>query len=124
MQLSDYFYRTLIYSEAEGQVHVYEKLPPHSLIPLDPWLGRVILLADGQHTLQELIDYMASQYRGDIPENYFKTIGSVIERLLESGAIALSETPYTLPYHLAMSKEQQDPAMSEKSMKEAGYSGE
>lgn len=122
MQLSNYFYRTLIYSEVKGQVHVYEKVPPYSLIPLDPWLGRVILLADGQHTLQELIDYIASQYQGSIPENYLKTIGSVIERLLESEAITLSETPYNLPYHLAMPKEHQDPAMTERSMKETGYS--
>lgn len=121
MQLSNYFYRTLIYSESNGQVHVYEKLPPHSPIPLDPWLGRVILLADGQHTLQEMIDYIASQYQGNIPDNYLKTIGSVIERLLESEAIALSETPCTLPYHLAMPKEQQDPALSEKSLKEANF---
>jgi hypothetical protein len=78
-------------------------------------------LADGQHTLQELIDYVASQYQGDIPENYLKTIGSVIERLIETEAVALSETPYTLPYHLAMPKEHQDPVMAERSMKEAGY---
>ncbi|WP_275100221.1 hypothetical protein [Sedimenticola hydrogenitrophicus] len=121
MELSNYFYRTLIYSEVKGQVHVYEKLPPHSLIPLDPWLGRVMQLADGQHTLQEMIDYVASQYQGDIPENYLKTIGSVIERLIETEAVALSQTPYTLPYHLAMPKEHQDPAVAERSMKEAGY---
>lgn len=121
MELTNYFYRTLIYSEAKGQVSVYEKLPPYSLIPLEPWLGRVVQLADGQHTLQELIDYVASQYQGDIPENYVKTMGSVIERLLESEAIALSETPCTLPYHLAMPKEHQDLQLAERSMKETDH---
>ena len=121
MELSNYFYRTLIYSENKGQVSVFEKLPPYTLIPLEPWLGLVIQLGDGQHTLQELIDYVASRYQGDVPENYLKTMGSVIERLLESEAIALSEIPHTLPYHLAMPKEHQDPEMSERSKKEAGY---
>ena len=121
MELSNYFYRTLIYSEVKGEVSVYEKLPPYSPIPLEPWLGLVIQLADGQHTLQELIDYVASRYQGDVPENYLKTIGSVIERLLESEAIALSGTPWTLPYHLSMPKEHQDPEMAEKSMRETGH---
>ena len=121
MELSNYFYRTLVYSDVKGQVSVFEKLPPHSLIPLEPWLGLVIQLADGQHTLQELIDYVASRYQGDVPENYQKTMGSVIERLIESGAIALSETPRTLPYHLSMPKEHQDPQMAERSMDESKY---
>lgn len=116
MDLSNYFYRTLVYSDVKGQVSLFEKLPPHSLIPLEPWLGLVIQLADGQHTLQELIDYVASRYQGDVPENYLKTMGSVIERLIESGAIALAETPRTLPYHLSMPKEHQDPVMAERSI--------
>lgn len=110
-----------MYTDANGQVSVYEKLPPHGLIPLEPWLGLVIQLADGQHTLQELIDYVADRYQGNVPESYLKTMGSVIERLLESGAMELSETPYTLPYHLAMPKDHQDPVLAERSMKEAGY---
>lgn len=122
MELSNYFYRTLIYSDAKGQVSVFEKLPPHSLIPLEPWLGLVVQLADGQHTLQELIDYVASRYQDNIPENYLKTMGSVIERLIESGAIALAETPHSLPYHLSMPKEHQDPELAERSIDAAKYS--
>ena len=120
VELSNYFYRTLMYSDKEGQVTVYENAPPYGPIPLEPWLGLVVQLADGQHTLQELIDYVASRYQGDVPENFLKTMGSVIERLLESGGIALSETPYTLPYHLSMPKEHQDPEMSRKSQEGAG----
>lgn len=121
MELNDYFYRTLVYSEDRGEVQVYEKVPPYNPIPLEPWLGLVIQLADGQHTLQELIDYVASRYQGNVPENYLKTIGSVIERLLESEAIALSNIPHTLPYHLSMPKEHQDQKLAEKSMRESGY---
>lgn len=119
MELNNYFYRTLIYSESKGEVHVFEKTPPYSPIPLEPWLGLVIQLADGQHTLQELIDYVASRYQGEVPENYLKTMGSVIERLLESEAIALSETPHALPYHLSMPKEHQDPELAERSLSES-----
>jgi len=119
VELNNYFYRTLIYSDSGGEVRVYEKTPPYSPIPLEPWLGLVIQLADGQHTVQELIDYIASRYQGEVPENYLKTIGSVIERLLESQAIAFSETPHTLPYHLSMPKEHQDPELAERSMSES-----
>ena len=73
---------------------------PENTSPMDEWLGTVVSLADGQHSIQELIDYQRKQYH-EGPANLEKTLQSVIERLVEGNIIRLSDRVVSLPYYLA-----------------------
>lgn len=80
----------------------------------------VISLADGKHTLQQLIDFMANQYQQK-PDRLDDTLESVIERLLESNMLKLSAEAVELPYYLAAPIEQLDIEKARKLIKEDGY---
>ena len=93
---------------------------PDRITPMDGWLGLVVSLADGQHTIQQLIDYMASQYP-QVPENLEDTLHSVIERLEEGKMVQLSEKAVDLPYYLASPVEELDLEKARSLIKEDGY---
>ena len=87
-------------SRRDQQVALADINNPEKITPLDEWLGTVISLADGAHTVNEMMSYMRSRYP-EPPQNLEETLQSVVERLLEGNLIALSETAVTLPYYLA-----------------------
>jgi len=100
MNNSQYFYRTVVFTQINKQVALADINEPDKISPLEGWMGVVISLADGQHTVQQLIDYLAQQYP-QAPENLQETLYSVIERLEEGELLKLSEKAVTLPYYLA-----------------------
>lgn len=100
MDNSQYIYRTVIFTRKNNQVALADINQPENTSPLEEWLGTVVLLADGQHTIQELIDYLSKQYH-KAPANLEKTLHSVIERLEEGNIIQLSDSAISLPYYLA-----------------------
>ena len=120
MNNSQYFYRTVIFTRENNQVALADIDHPESVNPLEEWLGTVISLADGSHSIQEMIDYMSKQYPMP-PPSLEKTIHSVIDRLLESKLIKLSENPVTLPYYLAAPIEELDLEKARNLIKEDGY---
>jgi len=89
--------------------------------PLEPWLGLVVSLADGQHTLQQLIEHLAGQYGGTPPRELERTIESVIERLTETDVIKLADQAVTLPYYLSLPAEKLDMEMAKRFMANDGY---
>ena len=96
MDKSQYFYRIAVFSMQEDKVslldanHLSAKTPP-----LEPWLGLVVSLADGHHTIQQLIEHLAGQYDGTPPRDLERTIESVIERLTETDVIKLADQAVT-----------------------------
>ncbi|KZY75109.1 hypothetical protein A3740_15940, partial [Oleiphilus sp. HI0068] len=100
MDNSQFFYRIAPFSSKEGRVALVDILNIDNTTPLDDWLGLVVSLADGFHTLQQLIDHLSAQYSTP-PDNLEKTIYSVVERLVESKVIELSQRVTTLPYYLS-----------------------
>ena len=70
---------------------------PNMHAPLDEWLGTVVSLADGQHTITDLIAYLGSQYPAGPPDNLGQTIESIIERLVEAQAVLLADTAIVSP---------------------------
>lgn len=100
MNNTQYFYRTTVFTQQNNQVALADINAPEKVSPLEGWMGIVISLADGQHTIQQLIDYLAQQYP-QAPANLEKTLHSVIERLEEGELLKLSEQAVTLPYYLA-----------------------
>jgi hypothetical protein len=127
MNNSQYFYRTIIFTKKNNQVALADINQPEADIykpenatPLDEWLGTVVSLADGRHSIQEMIDYMGKKYPAP-PHNLEMTIHSVIERLQKSNLIKLCESPVTLPYYLAAPAEELDLEKARKLIQEDGH---
>ena len=122
MDKSKYFYRTVVFFKHGDKVSVVDLNNVNEKpVELEPWLGIVVSLADGQHTIQELLDYLSIHYQDTPPDSLEKTIDSVIKRLTDTEAVILSDTPVTLPYYLSLSAEQLDIEKARQSMAEDGY---
>jgi len=117
---SQYFYRTVIFTRKAGIVALADINNPNESTELEEWFGVVISLADGKHTLQELTDFMRQQYQ-QIPQSLDDTLESVIERLIESKMLKLSEQAIELPYYLAAPIEQLEIKKAQQLIKEDGY---
>lgn len=120
MDKSQYFYRTVIFTRKAGIVALADINNPQESTKLEEWFGIVISLADGAHTLAQLVDFMRQQYP-QVPERLDDTLESVIERLLESKMVKLSKNAVELPYYLAAPVEQLDIEKAQKLIKEDGY---
>ena len=107
MDNAQYFYRKVVFTRKNNQISLADINQPDNISPLEDWMGTVISLADGIHTIQELIDYLKQQYEV-APVNLEETLHSVVERLLEGELIQLSDIKVDLPYYLALPIEQLD----------------
>ncbi len=120
LDISQYFYRTVIFTRKAGIVALADINNPQESTELEKWFGVVISLADGKHTLDELTAFMRQQYK-QIPTSLDDTLESVIERLIEGKMLKLSEKAVELPYYLAAPIEQLDIDKAHKLIKEDGY---
>jgi hypothetical protein len=103
MNTKQYFYRNVIFSKQGKTISIVDiNNPKNDKEELDPWFAMVLQLADGQHTVEQLMQFMATQYNGMPPENLTKTLESVIERMADTRLIMLTEKPTELPYYLSM----------------------
>ena len=120
MNNEQYFYRRAIFTRRDNQIALIDINQPDCVTPLDDWLGTVVSLADGHHSIQQLIDYVGSQY-AEPPANLPQTLHSVIERLHEGKLIGLSDTAVTLPYYLAEPVEDLDLKVARTQIEEDGF---
>ncbi|PCJ27857.1 MAG: hypothetical protein COA97_02675 [Flavobacteriales bacterium] len=103
MDTKQYFYRNVIFSKQGKTISIVDiHNPKNDKEELDPWLGMVLQLADGQHTIEQLLQFMATQYNGSPPQNLKQTVESVVERMAQNRIIMLTEKPTELPYYLSM----------------------
>ena len=120
MEKTQYFYRCSIFTRKDGQVALADIHNPSNTTVLDEWLGTVLSLADGEHTLLELIEYMKSRYENP-PENLEETLYSVLERLIDGKMVQLSPAKVELPYYLASPVEELDIEKAKGLMEKDGY---
>ena len=73
MNNSQYFYRTVVYTRKNNEIGLVDINQPDQVTPLGEWLGLVVSLADGAHTIQELLDYVSSRY-SSAPANLEETV--------------------------------------------------
>lgn len=119
MDTKKYFYRNVIFSKQGQTISIIDiHNPKNEKEELDPWFARVLQLADGQHTVEQLMEFMATQYNGMPPKNLTETLESVIERMAETRLIMLTEKPTDLPYYLSMPYELLDLAKAKKEIAE------
>jgi hypothetical protein len=116
-----YFKRTTVYKIEDSTVSLVDVHDNNTITPLDPWMGAVIALADGQHSVAQLVQHMAGQYPEGAPDNLAATIESVIKRLTDSGVLALTPAPVTLPYYLNMPLDAQEPKLATELMINDGF---
>ena len=121
MEHAHYIKRNAVYKVEGDTVSLVDVHDNNTITPLDPWMGTVVSLADGQHTLGQLIQYMAGQYPNGIPDNLAETIESVIKRLSETNVISLTPEPTTLPYYLSMPIDDQKPKLATEMMVNDGF---
>lgn len=120
MNNEQYFYRTVIFTRRDNQIALVDINQPDHVTPLDDWLGTVVSLADGHHSIQQLLDYVGAQYP-QAPANLQETLHSVIERLLEAKLIGLNDSAVVLPYYLAEPIENLDLKVARIQIEEDGY---
>lgn len=120
MDNTKYIYRNVVFTRKDNQISLVDINQPDRATPLDGWLGIVVSLADGQHTVQQMIDYMTKQYH-ESPLNLEETLHSVIERLEEGNIIQLSTRIVSLPYYLSLPVEELDIEKAKKLIIEEGY---
>lgn len=120
MDNNQYFYRTVVFTRHGDQIALANIDDPKQTTPLEEWLGLVISLADGQHSIQQLIDFLTAQY-SEVPDKLQDTVHSVIERLTESNMLKLSDTAVELPYYLASPIEHLDLEKARALIKEDGH---
>jgi hypothetical protein len=119
---SQYFYRTVVFSKLGDKVSLVDiHNPDKEALAFEPWLGVVVMRADGQHTVRELIDSMAGQYQGEPPHDLQRTLQSAIERLAETGVVKLHDEPVELPYYLSLPVERLDLDRAKQAMADDGH---
>jgi hypothetical protein len=124
MDKSKYFYRTVVFAKQGDKVmlvDLHNPEPEKEVPPLESWLGLVVSLADGQHTIQQLLDYLTDHYGGKPPDNLEETIESVMGRLTGNEVIKLADETHTLPYYLSRSADRLDIDMAKQAMADDGY---
>ena len=109
MDTSQYFYRNALFSKQGKSIYLIDiDNPEKKQQELEPWFGIVFQLADGQHTLEQLYQYLAMQYNGEAPQNLSDTLKSVVDRMIEGKLIVLTKQVTELPYYLSMPYEMLD----------------
>lgn len=121
MDTSQYFYRCALFHREGEKVSLVDPFDRSVTTDLDSWLGLVVSLADGKHTIDELVAYVASRYPNGEPEKLDETLVSVIERLIESKAIMLSASTIDLPYYLDVTAQEHDVDDVKKMMLDDGF---
>ncbi len=119
MNTKQYFYRNVIFSKQEKTISLIDIHNPESnKEALDPWFGMILQLADGQHTIEQLQQYMETHYNGAPPENLQKTVHSVVQLMANSSLIVLTKDKTELPYYLSLPFEMLDIIKAKKLLKE------
>ena len=109
MEDSMYFYRNVTFSKSAGKVYLIDTFKPDDdPEELEGWLGLILSMADGQHTIAELHEYLATKYTDGPPPNLKDTIESVVQRMSENKFLMLTDIKTELPYYLSLPYEQLD----------------
>ncbi len=121
MDHKHYFKRNTVYKVEANTISVVDVHEDNTVTPLDPWMGMVLSLADGLHTVAELVQHMAAQYPDGAPDNLVDTLESVIKRLIDTDVIELTLRPSILPYYLRIPVDDQDPKQATDMMINDGF---
>ena len=92
----------------------------HRIVRLDPLGSEIWLRMDGLTRLREIALDIAGQ-RGQPLNEVLRDATAMTGILIGEGLAHLSLEPEALPYHLAIPREEQDPAQTAESMRASGW---
>jgi len=119
MNTKQYFYRNVIFSKQGNTISLIDiHHPEKNKEKLDPWFGIVLQLADGQHNLEQLHQYMSTLYNGSPPDKLQDTLHSIVQLMSNSKLIVLTENKTDLPYYLSLPYEMLDKVKAKNLLKE------
>lgn len=121
MNKDHYFYRIAVYTHHDGEIGLVNVHDNNRLYPLDEWLGSIINLADGQHTVNDFIIYISKQYPAGPPDDFEIQVEGMFNHLIDIQALRLANDPVELPYYLSLPAENQDIEKAKALMIEDGF---
>ncbi len=77
---------------------------------MDPWLQTIFLAANGQITITEFTNSMATKYgsKSSIPDGLDRTILGEIQKLVDLKIVELLDESQVLPYYIELPQSDQD----------------
>lgn len=118
--VSRYFRRAARFIAKGDQLFVVDRNSPR-VLTMDPWPQLVFLAARGEQTVQQFIDELGASYPGGTPVGLAAQVEGIIAQLEQEGILALTDGPRPLPYYLAISVSEQDPARAKAQMIADGF---
>lgn len=71
------------------------------VMTMDPWPQMIFLMADGEHTVAQLITHLSSQYQGGAPPGLADQVRDIVLLLEREGVVQLHAQPKLLPPEFA-----------------------
>jgi hypothetical protein len=104
---------------------VHDSFSPKAprMITMEPWHEVAFMAADGEHTVDDFVRHMGSQYEGGIPPGLREQIHGIINELASEGIIRLHPQPKPLPPYFAEQYFQQPPDVRKAQMEADGVIG-
>jgi hypothetical protein len=119
---SMYFSRVARIDRMGGKIVAIDPNAPR-MITMDPWPELVFQMADGQHTVAQLREHLASQYEKGAPPGLDEQVNSIVRHLEQDRLIRLHSEPVTLPFYLSKPVSEQNPEDARKAMERDGVGG-
>ena len=120
-----YFSRAATWNRMDQRLVVHDSFSAKAprMITMEPWHEVAFMAADGEHTVEEFVQHMGSQYEGGIPPGLREQIHDVITALADEGILCVHEEPRPLPPYFAEEYFQQAPEVRKAQMEADGLIG-
>lgn len=120
-----YFSRAATWSRVKDRLLVHDSFSPKAprMVTMEPWHEVVFMAADGQHTVDEFVRHMGSEYEGGMPPGLREQIHGIINELAGEGIVRIHDQPKPLPPYFAEEYFQQPPDVRKAQMEADGLIG-
>ena len=90
------------------------------MITMEPWHEVAFMAADGEHTVDEFVRHMASQYEGGEPKGLRQQIHEIVGTLIDEGILRIHDKPQSLPPYFAEEYFEKDAEIRKQQMQADG----
>ncbi len=115
-----YFRRIARFDLVDERVVVFDAKQPR-VITLDAWPELVFQMADGEHTIQQMIEHLGEQYEDGVPVGLSDQIIATVKQLIDEGILELASGSQVLPSYLSIPVSEQNPEKEKAAMIRDGF---
>lgn len=119
-----YISRVRRYDLAGKNVVLRESDGPQRVEKLDVWMEIIVIAADGQKRVREILDFIVGEFGGDAPEELEAGMLNLVEQLSMLNILETHVKPRELPYYLKLPVSQQNRHRARALMIEDGFIAE